>query len=129
MIMRIFKNKIFNKYARKQNITDDELCKAVAEIESGLIDADYGGSLFKKRIAKEGEGKSGGHRSILAYVKSDKTFFMYGFEKSSRDNIKENEKRDYKKLAKMYIALDDAQLALAKNENILFEVMCDEENV
>jgi len=129
MIMRIFKNKIFNKYARKQNITDDELCKAVAEIESGLVDADYGGSLFKKRIAKEGEGKSGGHRSILAYVKSDKTFFMYGFEKSSRDNIKENEKRDYKKLAKEYIALDDAQLALAKNENILFEVMCDEENV
>jgi len=129
MIMRILKNKIFNKYARKQNITDDELCKAVAEIESGLVDADYGGSLFKKRIAKEGEGKSGGHRSILAYVKSDKTFFMYGFEKSSRDNIKENEKRDYKKLAKEYIALDDAQLALAKNENILFEVMCDEENV
>jgi hypothetical protein len=127
--MRIFKNKVFNKYAKKQNITDDELCKAVAEIEDGLVDAKYGGSLFKKRIAKKGGGKSGGHRAVLAYVKGDKTFFMYGFEKSNKDNIEKDEERDYKKLAKKYITLDGAQLMLALGENILFEVNCDEKNL
>ena len=128
-MVRIFKNKIFNKYARKQNITDGELCNAVAEIENGLVDANYGGNLYKKRMARKGEGKSGGHRTILAYVKGGKTFFMYGFEKSGRDNIEKDEERDYKKLAKRYISLDDAQLTLAKDENVLFEVNCDEKNL
>ncbi|NQV84316.1 MAG: type II toxin-antitoxin system RelE/ParE family toxin [Rhodospirillales bacterium] len=127
--MRIFKNKPFNRYARKQNITDGELCKAVAEIEGGLVDANYGGNLFKKRIPRKGAGKSGGHRAILAYVKGGKTFFMYGFEKSGRDNIEKDEERDFKKLAKRYLTFQDAQLTLAKDENVLYEVNCDEENL
>ncbi|MBL4690503.1 MAG: type II toxin-antitoxin system RelE/ParE family toxin [Rhodospirillales bacterium] len=127
--MRIFKNKPFNRYAGKKSIADGDLCKAVAEIESGLVDTDYGGNLFKKRIARKGEGKSGGHRTILAYVKGDKAFFMYGFEKSAKDNIAKDEARDFKKLAKHYIALGDAQLTMAKDENVLFEVNCDEENL
>ncbi|MDP6688209.1 MAG: type II toxin-antitoxin system RelE/ParE family toxin [Alphaproteobacteria bacterium] len=127
--MRVFKNKVFSRYARRQRITDDDLCHAVAEIESGLVDANYGGNLFKKRIAREGQGKSGGHRAILAYVKGDKAFFMYGFEKSAKDNLGRNEQRDYKRLAKTYIALNDAQLALACGENILFEVNCDEKDL
>ncbi|MBL6928042.1 MAG: type II toxin-antitoxin system RelE/ParE family toxin [Rhodospirillales bacterium] len=127
--MRIFKNKFFNRYARKQDISDAQLCKAVAEIQSGLVDADYGGNLFKKRIPRKGGGKSGGHRAILAYVKGNKTFFMYAFEKSAKDNIAKDEERDYKKLAKAYIALNNAQLALAMDENVLFEVNCHEENL
>ncbi|MDP7549000.1 MAG: type II toxin-antitoxin system RelE/ParE family toxin [Alphaproteobacteria bacterium] len=127
--MRIFKTRIFNKYARKQNITDDELCQAAAEIENGLVDANYGGNLFKKRVARKGEGKSGGHRTILAYVKGDKVFFMYGFEKSGKDNIEKDEERGYKRLAKKYIALNDAQLALATDRAVLFEVKYDEKNL
>ena len=127
--MRIFKTRIFNKYARKQNITDDELCQAAAEIENGLVDANYGGNLFKKRVARKGEGKSGGHRTILAYVKGDKVFFMYRFEKSGKDNIEKDEERGYKRLAKKYIALNDAQLALATDRAVLFEVKYDEKNL
>ena len=127
--MRIFKTRIFNKYARKQNITDDELCQAAAEIENGLVDANYGGNLFKKRVARKGEGKSGGHRTILAYVKGDKVFFMYGFEKSGKDNIEKDEERGYKRLAKKYIALNDARLALATDRAVLFEVKYDEKNL
>jgi hypothetical protein len=127
--MRIFQNKVFNKYCRKQNITDSELCKAVEEIENGLVDANLGGNLFKKRIPKKGEGKSGGHRAILAYVEGTKTFFMFGFEKSAKDNLDKNEKRDYKEAAKKYISLNDEQLELALGNEILFEVNCDEKDL
>ncbi len=127
--MRIFKNRFFNRYARKQDISDGELCKAVAEILNGLVDADYGGNLFKKHIPKKGSGKSGGHRAILAYVTGNKAFFMYAFEKSSKDNIAKDEEHDYKKLAKTYIALNDTQLARALDESVLFEVNCHDEDL
>jgi hypothetical protein len=72
---------------------------------------------------------SGGHRTILAYVKGDKVFFMYRFEKSGKDNIEKDEERGYKRLAKKYIALNDAQLALATDRAVLFEVKYDEKNL
>jgi hypothetical protein len=31
----------------------------------GLFDADLGGGLFKKRIARQGQGKSGGFRTLV----------------------------------------------------------------
>lgn len=127
--MRIFKNRVFNRHARKQAISDKELCKAIAEIENGLVDANYGGNLFKKRIARKGQGKSGGHRAIPAYVKGDRTFFMYGFEKSGKDNIDKDEERDFKRLAKSYIVLDHGALMRARDENVLYEVKCDEKDL
>ena len=127
--MRIFKNKVFSRYARKQGISDSVLAAAISEIESGLIDADYGGHLVKKRIARQGGGKSGGHRTILAYVKGDKAFFMFGFAKNDRDNIDRDEVRDFKKLATLYIGLDEDELKLAQDQAVLFEVKQDEEDL
>lgn len=69
--MKIYKNKWFAKFARKEKIADSKLCEAVHNAERGLIDADYGGGVIKQRIARENEGKSGGYRS----------FFVYGFPK------------------------------------------------
>lgn len=127
--MRIFKNKVFNKYCKKQNITDAELCKAVEEIESGLFDANLGGNLYKKRLPKKGEGKSGGHRSILTYVEGIKTFFMFGFEKSDKDNINKKEEKYFKDVAKDFIGLNNIQIDIAVEKKVLFEVICDEKNV
>ena len=64
--MRIFKNKAFNKWADKEGLSDGALRIAVDEMECGLIDADLGGHLMKKRVAVGGRGKSGGVRTLLA---------------------------------------------------------------
>lgn len=123
--MRIFKNKWFQRYARKQGLRDQDLCHAIVEMTNGLSDASYGGHLFKKRIARPGSGKSGGHRAIIAMVFADKAFFMFAFEKSDKDNLSDDEVRTYKELAKDYLGLTQNQLDLAVSRGILFEVICD----
>ena len=79
--MRIFKTKLFHQWASKEGLNDAALCRAVDEIERGLIDANLGGRVFKKRVAIQGRGKSGGLRTLLAFKHEDKAFFIYGFAK------------------------------------------------
>ena len=52
--MRIFKSKSFCKWATKEGLTNKALVAAVTEMEEGLIDADLGGNVYKKRAAIEG---------------------------------------------------------------------------
>jgi hypothetical protein len=98
--VRVFKYNWFAKFAEKAGITDDDLREAVKEIEAGLVEASYGGDVYKKRIARKGDGKSGGYRSIVFFRKGDKLFFVYAFPKSKRSNIEEDEERYYKNEAK-----------------------------
>lgn len=65
--MRAFKNKWFNKWARDEDIRDDTLWKAAEDIVAGRVEADLGKCLYKKRVARKGQGKSGGYRLIVAY--------------------------------------------------------------
>ena len=67
--MRIFKTKAFDKFAQKNHIDDGELFEAVMRAEQGLIDADLGGNIIKQRIAREGQGRSGGFRSFIGSMK------------------------------------------------------------
>ena len=67
--MRVFKNKWFNRWARDEKISDAVLYKAAEEVVTGKVEADLGGSLFKKRIARTGAGKSAGYRTIVGYRK------------------------------------------------------------
>lgn len=89
--MRIFKTRLFNRWATDIKMTDDALSNAVNEMERGLIDANLGGHVYKKRVAIQGKGKSGGVRTIIAYRIEDKAFFVYGFAKSARANISADE--------------------------------------
>lgn len=89
--MRIFKNKWFVRFARKERITDAKMSEAVENAEKGLIDADYGGGVIKQRIARPGAGKSGGYRSIILFRKGKLAFFVYGFAKNEQDNIDESD--------------------------------------
>ncbi|QKM64010.1 hypothetical protein DCO17_01455 [Polynucleobacter tropicus] len=88
---RTFKTKTFNKWMRKVGLQDQELLFAVAEIEAGLVDADLGGNVFKKRIALSGMGKRSGVRTLLAGKISKKWFFLFGFAKNEKDNISDDE--------------------------------------
>ncbi len=108
--MQIFKNKWFSKFAREEGILDKELCEAVRDANRGLIDADYGGGVIKQRIARPNEGKSGGFRSIILYRQDEKAFFVFGFPKKDKDNIKIDEVRWFKKMAKSTFALSEDQL-------------------
>lgn len=87
--MRVFKNKWFNRWARSESITDPDLRNAAAEIVAGKVEADLGGYLFKKRLARAGKGKSGGYRTIVGYRKSgsDRLIFLYAFSKKAKANI------------------------------------------
>jgi len=124
--MRVFKNKWFAKFARKENISDKSLMQAVREIEAGKIDADYGGGLIKQRIARTNEGKSGGYRSIFLYKRGDKALFVYGFAKSERDNIDDIEVREYKELAKIVSAFTDEEIAKLIKDGVWQELKTDD---
>ena len=109
--MRIFKSRWFQRFARKEGIGDAVLREAVARAEKGQIDADLGGEVIKQRIARPGGGKSKGYRTIVFFRRGTKAFFMYGFAKSQRANITENEEAQFKQAAKHVLALTERQLA------------------
>ena len=100
----------FGRFARKEKISAKSLWEAVDRAEKGLVDADLGGGVIKQRIARPGEGKSKGYRSIVLYRKGDKAFFVYGFPKSDLGNIREDEQEQFKKAAKLILALSDEQI-------------------
>ncbi len=125
--MRILKNKAFSKWAAKEGISDGALTLAAGEMARGLVDADLGGHVFKKRVATGGRGKSGGVRTLLAYKTGDKAFFVYGFAKNVRSNIKADELDGLKKLAKELLGYTDRQLEQAICNGALMEVNGDEE--
>ena len=108
--MRVFKNAWFGRFARKRKISEEVLWDAVDRAEKGLVDADLGGGVIKQRIARPGEGKSKGYRSIVLYRKGDKAFFVYGFPRSDLGNIRGDEEEQFKKAAKLILALSDDQI-------------------
>ena len=108
--VRIFKNKWFGRFADKEGITDGELKEAVARLEAGQAEADLGGGVYKMRVARPGEGKSGGYRVIVFFRSEERTFFVYGFAKSARDNIDQGELRMFKEEAREDFSLTDQQI-------------------
>lgn len=124
--MRVFKNKWFVRFARRQGIEDQALCEAIARVQKGLIDADLGGGVIKQRIARRGEGRSGGYRTIVLFRSGDKAFFVYAFPKSARDNIRADELEAFRTLANVMLGLDEAGLAKALKASAIVEVQCNE---
>jgi hypothetical protein len=108
--MKIFKIKWFNQWGIKEKITDSELLQAIREIEQGLIDANLGGNIYKKRVSYQGRGKRSGARTLVALKVNDRAFFVYGFTKNQPDNINERELKALKQLAKELIQYDDEKL-------------------
>ena len=118
--MRVFKNTWFNRFAKKEGITDEELREAVNQLETGQADADLGGGVYKVRIARPGEGKSGGYRVIVFFKSEERTFFVYGFAKSDRANIDKGELQVFKEDAKEQLILTDEQIkAWLKNRTLI----------
>lgn len=113
------------RWARKQNLSTGALCEAVREMKAGLYEADLGGGLLKKRIARPGQGKSGGYRTLVATNKGDRWFFVFGFLKNVRSNVDEDEEEALKKLASHLLSLPPPALVTAQRAGELMGVNCD----
>ena len=64
-IHRVFKTRHFQRWLRKAGLADRVLCSAVSEMMRGLVDADLGGNVLKKRVAIDGCGRSHKGRVII----------------------------------------------------------------
>jgi hypothetical protein len=118
----IYKTKQFEKWVKKQPIPDSELRGAVEEMEAGLIDADLGGNVYKKRISLRGRGKRGGARTIVAAHFGRRVLFLYGFEKNKRASITPSEEKALKIVAQELLEVKDQEIDLMVRKGALKEV-------
>ena len=103
--MRTFKTKAFTRFRDKAGIPDLALCRVVRDAERGLIAADLGGGVIKQRIARPGQGKSGGFRTLIVAGAGTRAIFVHGFAKNEKDNIEREDLAALKRLAAEMLAL------------------------
>ena len=119
---KAFRSRPFTRWMRRAGLNDEALLHAVSEMEQGLIDADLGGGVLKKRVALPGRGKRAGARTIVATRMAQQWFFLYGFEKNERANISTAELKTLQEYAKTLLELDAAQLAAVVSTGEIMEV-------
>lgn len=120
--MRVFKTRMFTRWADKEGVSNAALLVAMDEISRGLVDANLGGHVFKKRVGIGGRGKSGGVRTLLALRAGDRAFFVFGFAKSERSNVSDKELETLKRLAAQLLGYDARELREALSTGKLYEV-------
>jgi hypothetical protein len=120
--MRILITKWMVRFARKQRIADSSLREAIARAERGLVDADLGGGLIKQRVARSGQGRSGGYRMIVAYREGNRAVFLYSFAKSEQENIEPDELLTLREIGAAWLAADEAMLAKSLSDGTVQEV-------
>ena len=120
--MRLFKTKWFMRYARQEKLEDHNLCDAIERAERGLVDADLGGGIIKQRVARTGQGRSGGYRILIAYRTGKRAVFLYGFAKSERD-IEADELETLKEIGAVWLEVKKERLEYVIKEGILKEVI------
>jgi hypothetical protein len=125
--VRIYKTKFFRRFQRKEGMTDAALCEAVARAENGLVDADLGHGLIKQRVARDGAGRRGGFRTIIAYRIGTRAVFIFGFAKSGRENIAADDEREMAATGALLLGLDAKGLERLIAGGELWEVECDDE--
>ena len=114
--------KQFAKWASKQKIPDNELTTALAEVHAGIFEANLGGHIYKKRIHFEGQGKSGGGRTIICYKKKDRAIFIHGFAKNEKGNLSKKELQVFKEFSKILLGLPTEGIKLAIKNGDFIEV-------
>ncbi|WP_043692238.1 type II toxin-antitoxin system RelE/ParE family toxin [Luteibacter sp. 9133] len=126
--MNVLKRRDFARWQRRHHLDDAALCQAIGEMERGLVDADLGGALYKKRIAREGGGKRGGYRTLLAAQMGSRYVFLHGFLKSDVPNVTSSEKRALQCLGYTVLSMSTKAVAQALKEGSLLEVRCDKQD-
>jgi hypothetical protein len=125
--VRTFKTKWLTRFARREGIADKSLREAIERAERGLIDADLGGGLIKQRVARQGQGRSGGYRMMIAYRAKERAVFLFGFAKNDSENIGPDELLLFRAGADRWLAADAAKILEALEDGALQEIEDDEE--
>lgn len=120
--MLVFKLKLFDSWAESERLDDRKLQQAIMEMEAGLVDAQLGSGLYKKRIARKGEGRRSGYRTLVAFYEDRRAVCIFGFGKNERDNITKGQLEKLRVLAKHYLGLNKNQLAKLVKKGELIEV-------
>jgi hypothetical protein len=120
--MRVYKVKGFARFQRRERIADRALVEALLAAERGLVDADLGGGLIKQRVARPGQGKSGGFRTLIEYRRGERTVFLFGFAKNEWANIDDDELEEWRHVGRLYLALDERKIEAAITAQELTEV-------
>ena len=124
----VLKRQEFAKWQAKEGLSDAALCRAVQEMQDGLIDADLGGALYKKRVARSGSGKRGGYRVVLSARIGRRYVFLLGFSKNSRENITLDERRALQFAGRAFLAMTADALSKAIRIGVLVEVQCEQDH-
>ena len=128
MMTRLLKRKDFARWQTGERLPDSALCIAVKEMERGLIDADLGGFLYKKRVARPGSGKRGGYRTLLSARIGSRYVFLHGFSKSDKANITQEERKALQFAGKAFLELTREGLSKALESGFLAEVHCEQDH-
>lgn len=123
--MRLFKTKWFMRYARQERIEDHSLCDAIERAERGLVDADLGSGIIKQRVARAGQGRSGGFRLLIGYRSGNLTVFLYGFAENERENITPDNLDTLREIGAAWLEAKKERLEHAINEEQISEVSYD----
>ena len=91
-------------------------------MEKGLIDADLGSGLCKKRIASGNRGKSSGYRLIVGARVGERYFFLHLFPKSEKGNITTKERKALRMLAKNLLDLSESDIRNLLKDGSLLKV-------
>lgn len=119
---RVFVLKAFGRWARKEDVTDEMLLDAIDRAEQGIVYVDHGDDVVKLQIAREGRGKSKGYRTVVAFRRGDRAFFLDGWGKNEQDSIKPSYLKELKSLAQIYLDFNDAGLVTAIEGGAIREI-------
>lgn len=120
--MQVFKTRVFNKFAKREKISDSMLCEAVGRAEKGIVDANLGGNIIKQRLAREGRGRSKGYRVLIAVRLKKRYVFMDGFAKNEKDNIEDEELDALKEYGSVWLNADEDRIKTSLKEGKLEEI-------
>ena len=120
--MQLYVTKTFRRFQRKERIGDRDLRQAIERADAGLIDADLGHGLIKQRVARAGQGRSGGYRTIIAYRSGHRAVFLFGFAKSALSNIDDATLAHWQAIGADVLAAGGKAIEAAIADNELKEV-------
>ena len=126
--IKVYASKAFVRFGKSNRINEQTLLDAVDRAESGLVDANLGGDVIKQRVARQGEGRSGGFRTIILYLAGSRAVFVHGFAKSERENITAEELEGFRLLANEILAFSEEKMAQSVESGALVEIKRDSED-
>ena len=114
--------KPFAKFAKREQIAHADWARSIRLAGAGAIDADLGGGVIRQRIARQGEGKSGGYRTLIAFRSGVRAVYMYEFPKNERTNITKRELAALRLLAADLLGADETKFKLSIEDGSLIEI-------